>query len=218
MRVLVTGATGFVGAWTALALQEQGHHVRLLARDPSRLHDSAEAIGADCADVALGDMCDQQAVSSALEGCDALVHAAAVVALKQRDAEQRCAANVVGARTVLGAAVERGLARIVHVSSSSTLWSPRRDVVSPGQEPVDGSSAYARSKAAADRYARHLQRQGHPVAITYPCTILGPAAGSGSARPVRGSAPSSGSARSRDAAQRSPSSTCVMSPTPTPPS
>ncbi|WP_264079546.1 NAD-dependent epimerase/dehydratase family protein, partial [Mycolicibacter algericus] len=50
MRVLVTGGTGFVGAWTAKAAQDAGHQVRFLVRNADRLRTSAEKIGVDLGD------------------------------------------------------------------------------------------------------------------------------------------------------------------------
>jgi len=70
MRVLVTGGSGFVGSHSVKALVEHGHDVRLLVRSPGK------APG-DVAHV-VGDVTDRDAVHRALEGCDAVLHAANV--------------------------------------------------------------------------------------------------------------------------------------------
>src|SRR3954452_23090699 len=116
MRVLVTGGTGFVGSWTARAVQDAGHQVRFLVRDASRLSTAAGALGVDIDDAVTGDITDQASVRRALDGCDAVVHCAAIVAIGPGAAD-RMAANLDGAHHVLGQAVELGLDPVVHVSS-----------------------------------------------------------------------------------------------------
>ena len=65
MRVLVTGGTGFVGAWTAKAAQDAGHQVRFLVRNPDRLRTSAAKIGVDIEDHVVGDIADRASTDSA---------------------------------------------------------------------------------------------------------------------------------------------------------
>ena len=78
MRVLVTGATGFVGSHAAKALQDAGHTVRALARTPAKLETVTARVGVDLdsLDAVHGDICDADAVAAAVDGCDAVVHAA----------------------------------------------------------------------------------------------------------------------------------------------
>jgi len=78
---------------------------------------------------------------------------------------------------VLGAAAERGLDPIVHVSSFTALFRPGLDVLNADLPVVGGRDGYGRSKAALESYARGLQDAGAPVAITYPGMVLGPPAG-----------------------------------------
>ena len=108
--VLVTGGTGFVGSWTAKAVQDAGHQVRFLVRTPEKLATSAGAVGADVSDFAVArDITDADAVRAALDGCDAVVHCAAVVAIGSGAAEKMARTNLEGARNVVGQAVEMGL-------------------------------------------------------------------------------------------------------------
>lgn len=177
MRVLITGATGFVGAWTAKAVHDHGHHVRLLARDPARAAAVAAELGIDGGDIVRGDMTDADQVAAALTGCDAVVHAAAVVALDPAAAERTIRATVTGAENVLGQAVAAGLDPVVSVSSAVALWHPRCPLLHPDLPPGGGADAYGVAKARVERYARGLQRDGAPVVITYPSSVFGPAAG-----------------------------------------
>ncbi|MEV0354737.1 SDR family NAD(P)-dependent oxidoreductase [Nocardia sp. NPDC050697] len=176
MRVLITGATGFVGAWTAKAVHDSGHHLRLLARDPERAATVAAELGFDGSDIVRGDMTDAEQVRTALTGCDAVVHAAAVVALDPAAAERTIHATVTGAENVLGQAVAAGLDPVVSVSSAVALWHPRCPLLHPDLPPGGGGDAYGESKARVERYARGLQRAGAPVVITYPSSVFGPAA------------------------------------------
>ena len=176
MRVAVTGGTGFLGAHTVAALVAAGHDVRLLARGSV---DAVSALGVDrdALEVVPGDVTDPAAVDRLLDGADAVVHAAGVVGLDERDAERMQAVNVDATRLVLQGAVERELDPVVHVSSYSALFPCADPVMTPDSPTVEGRSAYGRTKAEGDRIARRLQEQGAPVVITYPSTVLGPPAG-----------------------------------------
>lgn len=177
MKVLITGATGFIGAWTAKTVHDHGHRLRLLARDPDRLRAVAAAVGFDASDVVTGDMTDAESVAAALDGCDAVVHAAAVVALEAGRAEHMIEANLTGAKNVIGKAVAAGLDPVVYVSSSAALWHRRCPLVHAQLPPHGGGDDYSESKVRVERYVRQLQDQGVPVVITYPCTVIGPPAG-----------------------------------------
>jgi hypothetical protein len=68
MRVMVTGGTGYVGAWSVKALVDAGHKVRLLVRDPAKAHATLAALGLPaCCDCVVGDMTDEVAVLKALK-------------------------------------------------------------------------------------------------------------------------------------------------------
>jgi dihydroflavonol-4-reductase len=177
VRLLITGGTGFVGAWTAKAAAEAGHRVRFLVRDPSRLGGSVGQLGVDIADYAIGDIADAHSTALALDGCEAVIHCAAMVSTAQRDADTMLQINVDGARNVLGAAAERGLDPIVHVSSFTALFRPGLDMLHADLPVTGGTDGYGRSKAEVETYARGLQTDGAPVTITYPGMVLGPPAG-----------------------------------------
>jgi nucleoside-diphosphate-sugar epimerase len=177
VKVLITGGTGFVGAWTAKAVQDAGHHTRFLVRNPNRLRTSAEQIGVDVSDRVTGDIADADSTAEALDGCDAVIHCAAMVSTDPRRAEEMLHTNLEGARNVLGGAVAAHLDPIIHVSSFSALFRPGLKTLHTDLPVVGGSDGYGRSKAAVEDYARGLQDQCAPVAITYPGMILGPPAG-----------------------------------------
>lgn len=176
MRVLVTGASGFVGAHSAQALQADGHELRLLVRDRAKLDRVAVATGVVPDDVVLGDITDADAVRRALAGCDAVLHTAGAVSLSRRDAAETLRVNASGACAVLVTAAEAGLGPLVHVSSTSALQvDPTRPLAADAD--LTRAGGYAGAKAAAEQVARDLQAAGAPVHVTYPAGVIGPAAG-----------------------------------------
>ncbi len=177
MKVLITGGTGFVGAWTAKAVHDAGHEVRFLVRNPDRLTTSAAQLGVDIGDHATGDIADSAATARALAGCDAVIHCAAMVSTDPRLADEMLHTNLEGACNVLGGAAAAGVDPIVHVSSFTALFRPGLDVLHADRPVVGGADGYGRSKAAVEAYARGLQDGGAPVSITYPGMVLGPPAG-----------------------------------------
>ena len=175
MRVLVTGGTGFVGSHTAAALVARGHDVRLLVRNPARVHAALGPHGIeDSIETVVGDVTDADSVGRALDGCDAVIHAAAIVALDRRRDEEIASTNVLAAELVLQTARKLELDPIVHVSSVSALLPASGPMLGPDDEVGRAVGSYARSKVDAERVARTMQDEGAPVVITYPGGVWGP--------------------------------------------
>jgi len=172
-RVLVTGASGFIGSALATALVAQGASVRALVRaSASRANLPPRGV-----EIAQGDMRDAAAMTAAMQGVRYLFHAAADYRLWARDPHEIIAANVEGTRNAMQAAARAGVARIVYTSSVATL-APREDgapadeSVALGEEQAVG--AYKRSKIAAERLVAAMAAQGLPVVIVNPSTPIGP--------------------------------------------
>jgi dihydroflavonol-4-reductase len=176
MRVAVTGATGLVGSHSTAALIEAGHEVRLLARTPSKVATALGPLGVEPEQYSViqGDIVDAQIVNEFLEGCDACLHGAAVVALRPADIPEAERINFTGARNVIGRAVEIGMDPIVHVSSASALFPPPGDILTADLPVTSPTSPYGKTKADCERYVRRQQDRGHPVVITYPGGVTGP--------------------------------------------
>ena len=172
MKVLVTGGTGFVGAHVVAALVRGGHDVRLLVRRAEQVPASLGPLGVEVRDLVVGDVLDEAAVGQALDGCEAVVHAAAVFSLDPRRTEEVLATNERATELVLRGAVERGLDPVVHVSSTVALV--RHGGSGPDLPLGDMRLPYARSKIASERIARRLQDEGAPVTCVYPGGVLGP--------------------------------------------
>lgn len=173
MRILVTGATGFLGSWVARELASRGHEVRALVRPRSRLDNLRDVA---CERV-LGDITDAAAAERAVAGCEGLVHAAGVARLRAGDREGLMAANAAGAANVLGAALRAGVRRAVFVASAGALGGTWRPVVM--DESWAGSAEAVRvdyfvSKLRGEQAALELSRQGLPLVIVRPGVVLGP--------------------------------------------
>lgn len=174
MHVFVTGATGFVGMHTVLALLEAGHTVRLGVRNAQKMQSLYTAHDIEPVDFAVGEITDQVSVNRALDGCDGVVHTAALVSLDPGQAELMYKTNVEGTRAVIGGAVERGIESIVHVSSAAALFDPALPVIDENTPLAAATTPYARSKADSARYVHQLIDEGAKIAITYPTGVIGP--------------------------------------------
>src|SRR3954463_6354694 len=109
MKVFCTGATGFVGAHTALGLLVAGHQLRLLVRNEQAARDWFRAHGRRIDDLVTVDIRDQAALEHAMAGCDAVFHAAAAVSLDRRRARETYDTNISATRAVCGAAHTLGI-------------------------------------------------------------------------------------------------------------
>lgn len=177
-RVLITGASGFVGSAVARALQGRGLEIRALVRETSARGNLA---GLEVETVE-GDITDPAAMSGAMAGVRWLFHVAADYRLWARDPGEIMRANVEGTRTVMRAALAQGVERIVHTSSVATLRAGNTvvDEASPLAQG-EGIGAYKKSKVAAERLVeRMVAEEGLPAAVVLPSTPIGP----GDARPT----------------------------------
>ena len=165
MRVLVTGASGTLGAATARALAARGDRVTVLQRRPS---------GLGLPEV-LADVADADAVRAAAAGQDAVVHLAARVGYFGTWPEY-ARANITGTESVVAGCRAAGVGRLVHVSSPSVAHAGS-SLVGVGAGPADPArahGAYARSKAAAERVALAANDADLLVTAIRPHLIWGP--------------------------------------------
>src|SRR5690349_10358682 len=102
MLTLITGGTGFIGAHTVAAVLDAGHRVRMLVRDPARVPAAMAPFGVHPAavDVVVGDVTREADVARAVDGCDAVVHAAELYSFDSRVAAAMTT-NVRGTEVVL---------------------------------------------------------------------------------------------------------------------
>lgn len=172
--VLVTGASGFVGAAIADAFARAGFAVSVLARasSPRTNLDTLDAR------VVEGDIRDRAAVARALQGQRYLVHAAADYRLWIPDPDEMRANNVAGTEVLMEEALRAGLQRVVYTSSVATLRLHPDGTPADESRPNDEAGTigvYKQSKVAAERAVERLVRErGLPAVIVNPSTPIGP--------------------------------------------
>ncbi len=172
MRVLVTGATGFVGHHVAEALAAEGADLRLLVRKTSKLNNLEGIAG----ETVVGDLLEPEGLKSALGGCDAVVHVAADYRLWVRDPKAMYRANVDGTRDLLRLAREARVPRLVYTSSVATMHFRTDGIVINEDTPVsfaDMVGHYKRSKFMAEQQAIAAAEDGQQVIILNPTSPIG---------------------------------------------
>jgi dihydroflavonol-4-reductase len=172
MKILVTGATGFIGSAVVRLLLDQKLPVRCLVRKDS---DTANIQGLKL-DFAYGDVTDLDSVRRALKGCDRVIHLAALYAIWMKDPNLMYRVNVNGTCKVLTACREAGVKKVVYGSSTAALGAHGK---TPANESAVFNMAstgdhYFLSKYQAEQVALDFASKGLPVTIVNPTVPIGP--------------------------------------------
>jgi len=180
MRVLVTGADGFIGSHLTEALVRAGHDVKAFA-----LYNSFGTWGwlDRCApdvrgnfQVFTGDVRDPFGVRESMRGCDAVMHLAALIGIpySYHSPSSYVDTNVSGTLNVVQAARDLGLQRVIHTSTSEVYGSARFVPITE-EHPLQGQSPYSASKIGADHIAlSYYLSFGTPVTVIRPFNTYGP--------------------------------------------
>jgi dihydroflavonol-4-reductase len=169
-RVLVTGATGFIGSHLVRALLARGDDVRVTVRAGS----PTKALEGLDVEQVTADIVDARAMRRAAKGVERAFHVAGTVNLR-KGAEQVLRTNAEGTRTVLDACLAAGVQRAVHVSSVAAIG-PARAGGALDERHVWGGPLgipYADAKHAAEVEALRLAARGLDVVIASPAHVLG---------------------------------------------
>ncbi len=182
----VTGGTGIVGAHVIDALLEEGREVRALRRNGSDVTIVERILRHYHADGTArfqqinwvdGDLWDTEALRLAVKGVEHVYHCAALVSFDPRDALSQQEINVSGTANVVDAALEAGVKRFCHVSSTATVGASNGMGVESQPFVQDNhSSAYAISKADAELEVYRGIAEGLEAVLVNPCVVLGPGA------------------------------------------
>jgi dihydroflavonol-4-reductase len=172
MKVLVTGATGFVGSHVAQLLSAHGADLRLLVRSTSRTENIAD-FKAECV---TGDLRDSDSLRKAVQGREFVFHVAADYRLWVRDPQEMYRSNVEGTRSLIRAAQEAGVRRVIYTSSVATMaftgsGRPAEESFPIGLSDMVGH--YKRSKFMAEEAALTAGRSGANVVVVNPTTPIG---------------------------------------------
>ncbi|MFD9162215.1 NAD-dependent epimerase/dehydratase family protein [Streptomyces sp. NPDC059558] len=174
MRILVTGASGFLGGHLVDGALRRGHRVRALVRPGS---DAVRLRSLSGVEVVTGDLTDEGSLGRAAQGCEAVLHSAARV-VDHGSRAQFEAANVTGTQRLLAAARSAGARRFVFVSSPSALMRVREgdrlgiDENTP--YPQRWFNHYCETKAIAEQYVRAADGPDFTTCAVRPRGIWGP--------------------------------------------
>lgn len=179
-KILVTGADGFIGSHLCEALVRAGYEVRAFVYYNSFGHwgwlDSAAAEVRDALDVFAGDIRDPHGVRTAMQGCDTVLHLAALIGIpySYHSPDAYVDTNIRGTLNVVQAARDLDVTRVVHTSTSE-VYGTARFVPITEQHPLQGQSPYSASKIGADQIALSFERSfGTPVCVLRPFNTFGP--------------------------------------------
>jgi dTDP-glucose 4,6-dehydratase len=179
-RVLVTGADGFIGSHLTEALVRAGHDVRAFVMYNSLNSwgwlDTCDAAIRNDFDVFAGDIRDPYGVRQAMQGCDTVLHLAALIAIpySYHSPYTYVDTNIKGTLNVVQAARELGVGKVIHTSTSE-VYGTAQFVPITEAHPLRGQSPYSASKISADQIAMSYHASfGTPVAVVRPFNTYGP--------------------------------------------
>jgi nucleoside-diphosphate-sugar epimerase len=174
-KVLITGGTGFLGAYIIKALIEKGYLVRAIRRSaklpsylPSSVFDKVEWVD--------GDILDVVSLDEAMNDIDTVIHSAAIVSFQRNDRKRLYQVNVEGTANVVNIALEKNVRRLVHISSVAALGRTIHGGSVDEEKKWEESKAnthYAKSKFKGELEVWRGASEGLSTVILNPSTILG---------------------------------------------
>jgi len=180
MKILVTGADGFIGSHLVEELVNRGYEVKAFV-----LYNSFNSWGwldalskeiKDNIEIFSGDIRDAYGVKNAMQGCDIVLHLAALIAIpySYHSPETYVDTNIKGTLNILQAARELNIKHVVHTSTSE-VYGTARFVPITEEHPLQGQSPYSASKIGADQLAYSFYASFKtPVTIIRPFNTYGP--------------------------------------------
>ncbi len=180
LKILVTGADGFIGSHLTEALVRAGHELRAFVFYNSYnswgwLDHCGEDVQGKF-EVFAGDIRDPNGVRTAMKGCDAVLHLAALIAIpySYHSPDTYIDTNIKGTLNIVQAARDLGVAKVVHTSTSE-VYGTAKFVPITEDHPLQGQSPYSASKIGADQIAMSFFTSfGTPVTLVRPFNTYGP--------------------------------------------
>ncbi|HRG80925.1 MAG TPA: SDR family NAD(P)-dependent oxidoreductase [Chitinophagaceae bacterium] len=174
-RVLVTGGTGFLGAYIIKELISKGYQVRAIRRKTG-LPAFIDSSVLEKAEWVEGDVLDVISLEDAMQGMDMVIHSAAVVSFLKKERKQMYQVNVDGTANVVNMALEQNIRKLVHISSVAALGRTSGGGHVDEEKKWEDSrinTHYARSKFKAELEVWRGIGEGMDAVILNPSTILG---------------------------------------------
>lgn len=179
-KILVTGADGFIGSHLTETLVKQGHEVRAFVLYNSfgtwGWLDHSEQAVRDSLDIFMGDVRDPNGVRTAMQGCDVVLHLAALIGIpySYHSPDTYVDTNIKGTLNILQAARDLGVSKVIHTSTSEVYGTAQFVPIIEGH-PLQGQSPYSASKIGADQIAMSFFHSfDTPVGIIRPFNTYGP--------------------------------------------
>lgn len=171
MKMLITGAAGFLGSHLVEMLRERGDEVRALVQ---RGQDTAFLASLPGVEIVEGDLLDLQSLKRAVQGIQRVYHLAAKTGPWGPEAAFQ-AVNVRGVAKLIAVAMEAGVQRIVHTSSITVYGHRLHGLASEDHPYYAEDNPYSRSKIAGEKLVfKLIKENGAPVVIVRPAWIYGP--------------------------------------------
>jgi dihydroflavonol-4-reductase len=174
-KILVTGGTGFLGAYIIKELVEKGYAVRAIRRSaslpffiPAHILDKVEWVN--------GDILDVVSLADAMEGMDAVIHSAAKVSFQPKEKKELLKVNIEGTANVINIALEKNVRRFVHISSVAAIGrTANGETITEEKKWQAGNmhTLYAISKYHAETEVWRGAAEGLDVVVLNPSTVLG---------------------------------------------
>lgn len=175
-KILVTGGTGFLGAYIIKELIGKGYAVKAIRRESSRMPPFIPADLLDKVEWVEGDILDVIFLSEIMQDVDTVIHSAAVVSFSSRHKKQMYQVNVEGTANVVNMALEQNVRRLVHISSVAALGRTLQGQSvneSSKWETSKANTNYAKSKHKGELEVWRAIGEGLDAVILNPSTILG---------------------------------------------
>ncbi|MEP7165022.1 MAG: NAD-dependent epimerase/dehydratase family protein [Ferruginibacter sp.] len=171
MKILVTGATGYVGHQLALTLAESGQEVHVLVRNPLSvnvpLHKNIRVFA--------GDITDRQSITAAILNCEQVYHTAALVKLFAKDPADFYKTNVEGTRNVLAKALEAGVKKLVMTSSCGVMGPSLNEPRNENDPRITAfDNEYEFTKFLAENLVKEYVHKGLFTVIVSLSKVFGP--------------------------------------------
>lgn len=173
--ILVTGGTGFLGAYIIKNLVEKGHVVRAIRRS-SKLPSFIDQTILDKVEWVEGDVLDVVSLQDAMQRVHSIIHSAAIVSFVKKNRKEMYAVNIEGTANVVNVALETGVRRLLHVSSVAALGRTTKATTVTEEktwEENKNNTHYAITKHHAEMHVWRGFAEGLTGAIINPSTILG---------------------------------------------
>ncbi len=172
MKIFITGATGFIGTHVVRRLAQTQHKMFCLARKTSDVTHLKE-LGVN---IITGDVTDKESLLKGMIGCDWVINLANLYSFWEPDRKIYNKVNIEGTRNVMESALEKGISKVVHISTAGIFGKPA-DCPFTEDSPVGPVqfSEYFRTKYEGDLIAWELyEKMKLPLVMVYPGAVLGP--------------------------------------------